>query len=85
VTRLTIIFVLALAGAVIVLVLFANLLLVATNAGAQTTTFQPCARQILGKLDRYKSTKMRRRENRGEGVGTIKVIVAPAMVPLPFH
>jgi hypothetical protein len=38
VTRLIIIF--ALAGAVIVLVLFANLLLVATNAGAQTTTFR---------------------------------------------
>jgi hypothetical protein len=40
VTRLTIIFALALAGAVTVLVLFANLLLVATNAPAQTTTFR---------------------------------------------
>jgi hypothetical protein len=35
VTRLIIIFALALAGAVTGLVLFANLLLVATNAGAQ--------------------------------------------------
>jgi hypothetical protein len=39
-SRLIIIFALALAGAVTVLVLFANLLLVATNAGAQTTTFR---------------------------------------------